>query len=178
MGKADRLRQATIIVGGLLWLMPVGVSGYQQNPDEFNPSDPASSIHGSVHVPSQLALGPEPGSIPPRLVIASDSTSAEPVKEVHAAGEGAQNRPWFFKRLLYAYVEEFKGTPETAEAGPETPRRALPSPWDAPPFPMSEYQGNPLIGVPVATKEWPLMRAMNDTTLGDFLKSNRIRYYG
>src|SRR5262249_31360487 len=55
----------------------------------------------------------------------------------------------FCSRLYKAYYDEFfPSKKETGEEEPEKPRRALPSPWDAPPFPNSEYQGYPLIGVP------------------------------
>ena len=45
----------------------------------------------------------------------------------------AEGNRGFFKRLLDAYIEEFKGGP--LENGPEPPRRALPSPLDSPIFP-------------------------------------------
>src|SRR6185369_2536093 len=73
----------------------------------------------------------------------------------------------FFGRFFRAYVDEFK---LSADNEPEPPRRALPSPWDAPPFPASEYQGFPLVGVPYGTKEYALMKALSGTTVGDFLK--------
>ena len=82
----------------------------------------------------------------------------------------------FFKRLIDAYIDEFKPAQESNE--PEPPRRANPSPWDSPPFPGSEYQGYPLIGVPYSTKEWPLQKALAGTALGQFLKDNRIYVYG
>jgi len=57
-------------------------------------------------------------------------------------------------------------------------RRALPSPWESPPFPGSEYQGYPLIGVPPDREQWPLMRAIQGTPYGDVLNTNNIRVYG
>jgi hypothetical protein len=57
-------------------------------------------------------------------------------------------------------------------------RRAMPSPFDSPPFPGSEYQGYPLIGVPVDNTMWPLMKAIQGTYLSEILNSNRIRAYG
>jgi hypothetical protein len=77
--------------------------------------------------------------------------------------------------------------PETKQPGPEQEkapeptepkRRALPSPWDSPPFPGSEYQGYPIIGVPPDTTRWPLMKALQGTWYGDLLDSNKIRMYG
>jgi putative OmpL-like beta-barrel porin-2 len=69
------------------------------------------------------------------------------------------------------------GAPEMAAVQPP-PRRALPSPFDSPPFPGSEYQGYPLIGVPPDTEVWPLMKAIQGTPYGDFLTTNKTRVYG
>lgn len=96
-----------------------------------------------------------------------DSTSAQP-----------EERPWFLKRLFRAYADEFAPSPDTGASGPEPARRALPAPWDSPPYPSSEYQGSPLVGVPVGTKEYPLMKALGGTWLGDAMKENRIKTYG
>jgi hypothetical protein len=57
-------------------------------------------------------------------------------------------------------------------------RRAMPSPFDSPPFPGSEYQGYPLIGVPADNTMWPLMRAIQGTPYADYLNSHGIRVYG
>jgi hypothetical protein len=54
----------------------------------------------------------------------------------------------------------------------------MPSPFDSPPFPGSEYQGYPLIGVPPDTYRWPLMRALQGTWYGDMLDTSRIRAWG
>jgi hypothetical protein len=83
----------------------------------------------------------------------------------------------FFGRLFRAYVDEFKDAPASNE--PEPPRRALPSPLDSPPFPSSEWQGFPLIGVPYSTKDYPLTKALYGTPgIGEFLKDQRIKIYG
>jgi hypothetical protein len=71
------------------------------------------------------------------------------------------------------------GPPESVPAAGEEPkRRALPAPFPSPPFPNAEYQGFPLIGVPVDTTRWPLMQAYQGTCYGDALDSERIRAYG
>src|SRR5262249_51043422 len=57
-------------------------------------------------------------------------------------------------------------------------RRALPPPFLSPPFPSSEYQGYPLVGVPPDTTQYPLMKAIQGTPYGDVLIDNRIRVYG
>jgi len=54
----------------------------------------------------------------------------------------------------------------------------MPSPFDSPPFPGSEYQGYPLIGTPPDFYMWPLMQALQGTYLDDALISNKIRFYG
>ncbi len=72
--------------------------------------------------------------------------------------------------------------PAPAPPAPKPPakpdRRALPSPWDSPPFPNSEYQGYPLVGVPPDFTMWPLMKAIQGTPYGDWLLTNKIRVYG
>src|SRR5262249_3341275 len=71
------------------------------------------------------------------------------------------------------------GTKADDEKTAEQPkRRALPAPFEAPPFPSSEYQGYPLLGVPVDTTEWLLMKSLQGTCYGDLLNSERIRVYG
>ncbi len=100
-------------------------------------------------------------------VLAKNGTSEAPKEEGNRG---------FFKRLLDAYVEEFKGGP--TESGPEPPRRAMPSPWDSPPFPSSEYQGYPLIGIPYSTTEYPLMSAIYGGPYGDAIKASRVKAYG
>jgi hypothetical protein len=60
----------------------------------------------------------------------------------------------------------------------EEKRRAMPSPFDSPPFPGSEYQGYPLIGVPPDNSRWPLMKALQGTPFMDLLDSAKIRVLG
>jgi hypothetical protein len=125
---------------------------------------PNSPLGGSEAGSSKVTVSPSP--VPPVLAASqSGSVGAGPKTE----------QSWFFKRLLNAYVEEFE---ETAESEPELPRRALPSPWDSPPFPGSDYQGYPLIGVPYSTKQWPLMKALSGNWLGDAMNASRIKAYG
>lgn len=60
----------------------------------------------------------------------------------------------------------------------ESERRALPAPFQSPPFPSAEYQGSPLIGVPPNENVYPLMQAIYDTTYGKAIKKSRIKAYG
>lgn len=78
----------------------------------------------------------------------------------------------FFSRFFAAYSL----TPSSGSDPP--PRRALPGPFPSPPFPTSEYQGFPLVGVPVDTTKYPLMQALDGTYSGKWLDDHRIRVYG
>src|SRR5262249_22607403 len=62
----------------------------------------------------------------------------------------------------------------------DPPRRALPSPRPAPPFPGSEFQGYPLLGVPNSTSVYPFMKAVYsaDTPISDAIKNSRIKFEG
>jgi Putative beta-barrel porin-2, OmpL-like. bbp2 len=68
--------------------------------------------------------------------------------------------------------------PEQAAGEKEPKRRTLPAPLLSPPMPSSEWQGYPLIGVPVDTTRYPLMQALQGTWEGDLLDSSRTRVYG
>jgi hypothetical protein len=60
----------------------------------------------------------------------------------------------------------------------EPERRALPSPWNSPPFPSSEYQGFPLIGVPPSDTVYPLTKALYGCPHGEEFKESRLKVYG
>lgn len=60
----------------------------------------------------------------------------------------------------------------------EPKRRALPPPFDSPPFPSAEYQGSPLIGVPPNDTVYPLMKIIYKTCYGEAIKKSRIKAYG
>jgi hypothetical protein len=80
---------------------------------------------------------------------------------------------------LFPTVGEQAATGGVAK-GPANPdRRGLPpSPIDSPPFPGSEWQGNPVIGIREDTGEQALMRNLQGTPAGDWLLTNRIKIYG
>jgi hypothetical protein len=85
-------------------------------------------------------------------------------------------------RLYKAYYDEFFPSPNgNQEEEPEKPRRALPSPWDSPPFPTSEYQGYPLIGVPAPDPgQYPIMKAIYgaNSPWSEAIKESRIQFTG
>lgn len=70
------------------------------------------------------------------------------------------------------YDEEVIASPE------EPPRRALPAPFASPPFPSSEYQGYPLVGVPPSDDVYPLMKAIYRLPNGDAIKKSHVKLYG
>jgi len=118
---------------------------------------------------------------------AANSASTE--KEPHSGENGFADciKPkredgGFFFRLYKAYYDEF--FPSKKDNGgeePEQPRRAMPSPWDSPPFPGSEYQGYPLIGVPAPDPgAYPIMKAIYgaNTELSEWIKNSRISFQG
>ncbi len=127
----------------------------------------AKGAIGILCVVPALAWG-EPAA--PQETIPAERLSAESVQ--------SEERPWFFRRWFNAYVEEFHPSPAVDSADPEPVRRALPAPWDSPPYPGGEYQGSPLIGVPVGTKEYPLMKALGGTSLGEWMRDYRLKTYG
>ena len=159
------------LFGLLSWVLPALV--YAQEP--VGSDTPPVSPSASLQAPLASAPDQEPGSSPLLLGSSQEPGSLPPAQPDLSVTGKKEERPWFFRRLFNAYVDEFKGT---APAGEELPRRALPSPWDAPPFPSSEYQGYPLIGVPYSTKEYPLMRATNEGPFGDAIRASRIKGYG
>ena len=131
------------------------------------PSAPTPGPSGIILTAGQEAYpvsGPGQGSdVPPPalggpITLAVPSLSALPAEAVGA--------------------KPARGGGAPPEKGPEPPRRALPSPFDSPPFPGSEYQGYPLIGVPPDFTMWPLMKALQGTPAADVLLTNKIRAYG
>jgi len=66
-------------------------------------------------------------------------------------------------------------TGETPAAEP--PSRVPPSPLSSPPFPGSDWLG-PTIGEPYSTPNYALMKAMDGTGIGNWLKDRRIFVYG
>lgn len=66
-------------------------------------------------------------------------------------------------------------TSAPAESGPAS--RSLPSPFESPPFPYSDFLG-PTIGSPDTTPDWAVQKALSGTAIGKFMKDNRIKTYG
>src|SRR5205807_3641675 len=79
--------------------------------------------------------------------------------EATASSADESNRPGFFGRLFRAYYDSFN-PPATIENEPEPPRRGMPPAFESPPYPSTEYQGYPLVGVPFSAPASPLMKAL------------------
>jgi hypothetical protein len=93
--------------------------------------------------------------------------------------KGVKPERGFFGTLFFAYYDEFFPRKNLTKDETTTPeRRGLPEPWPSPPFPMHEYQGYPLIGVPPETSVYPFMQAVYATPWGDPIKDSRIKFYG
>ena len=110
---------------------------------------------------------------PPAYRLGVDPLVAQTEPAPSSEPAPAPVRSNFFSRFFGAYLDEFKDSPSDES---EPPRRALPAPLDSPPFPSSEWQGFPLVGVPYGTKEYPLTKALYGAgTVGEFLKDQRIK---
>jgi hypothetical protein len=148
-------------------------------------SGQAGSANSTDQQPVSAASQPPPA--PPQA--ADNGTKNGVENKEPKSGEGPlhdwlkpkEGKSGFFPRLYKAYYDEFFPSPNANGAEePEPPRRTNPSPWDSPPFPVSEYQGYPLIGVPPDTNTWPLMKATYgaDTPLSEAIKDSKIKFYG
>lgn len=123
----------------------------------------------------------------PAFQAATPSLAPQPVFERVPCPDGAlEENLGFCGTLCKAYRDEFfpeknqaaSGAASSPETKPEPARRALPAPFQSPPFPSAEWQGFPLVGVPVSDTEWPLTKAIYSTDFGQKLKENRIKTYG
>ena len=129
------------------------------------------------------AAGDKPAGPPPaggKAAAAADNPAGESEKKMYLPDRIATSDPQgFFGRLLKDYAVRFTGR-EKADDGPEPARRAKPSPWNSPPFPGSEYQGYPLLGVPYSTSVYPIMNAIYgaNTPFTDAIKESRIKFDG
>jgi len=71
-----------------------------------------------------------------------------------------------------------KSKDEKPKGDDKPKRRALPAPFESPPFPSAEFQGFPLVGVPYSDTIYPLTEAIYKRPWGECLKKNRIKIYG
>jgi hypothetical protein len=169
---------------------------------QSGPSSPAIPTNDGQWHPSRLPpvvvspLSPAPPdhaveAITPEPIAPPKESVPEPAK--NGNGEPKNDNPhgygeWlkpkdgkngFAHRLYKAYYDEFFPPPKADEPEPpEPPRRAMPSPWESPPFPGSEYQGYPLLGVPESDTVYPFMKALYGGPYGDAIKESGIKFSG
>jgi hypothetical protein len=86
----------------------------------------------------------------------------------------------FMRRLYAVYYGEFFPSGEPEPETPPAPRRGMPEAWPSPPFPGSEFQGYPLIGVPPPEINSPIMKAIYgaDAPWSEAIKDSRIAFQG
>ena len=106
---------------------------------------------------------------------------AEKAPERHYLDEALKledDKSTFCRRLYAAYYNQFFPPKDPPPEEPPQPRRALPSPWSAPPFPGDEYQGYPLLGIPSPYGTYPFMQALYGGPNGQAIKDSRITFEG
>jgi hypothetical protein len=130
---------------------------------------------------------PTAGDPQPKTGVPKPNTSAANGSSKGASdllGSTQDDGGGFLCRLFKAYADEFKPKKDDGNGSgdtPEPPRRALPSPWSSPPFPGSEYQGYPLLGVPAPDNSvYPVMKAFlgANTPFTEAVKESRINFNG
>jgi hypothetical protein len=105
-------------------------------------SSPAEPSTGQTNGPAV-----EPSSDKNGAANQNGSVAKNESKEPHSGENGfaeflkpKRETGGFCFRLYKAYYDEFfPSKKENGAEEPEKPRRTLPSPWDSPPFPNSEY---------------------------------------
>jgi hypothetical protein len=135
----------------------------------------------------QVEPGAKPAAVNTGAEAAATGTSLPavlldpaPSNGLTGATQDAREEPSLFTLPLPGFSASPSGPTAgvTLPAPTNPPRRAMPSPFDSPPFPGSEYQGYPIIGVPPDTTVWPLMQAIQGTWYSDALNDARVRVYG
>src|ERR1700733_2942643 len=109
---------------------------------------------------------------------ADDTNAAPPGPSV--TGRKAHEHFWqrYDEANLGALGAPSNPPPDTN--APPSKRRALPAPFDAPPYPNGEWQigGTEIIGDQNLTPDWPLMQALYDGPHGQGWRDLGIKFYG
>ncbi|HEV3143362.1 MAG TPA: outer membrane beta-barrel protein, partial [Gemmataceae bacterium] len=161
---------------------PPPVFNYSPSPPQaFNNGSPPSSalVLPQTNNPST----PAPYDSQPTQIPSDPSTQ-------DGNGNGSNNAPQepgsFAQRFLSEYdllrewFPNWLGKPENGNDENQLPpaRRGLPAPMQSPPFPSSEWQGYPVVGVPYDSTTYPLMAAIYKGPWGDEIKQSRVKIYG
>src|SRR5262245_48035265 len=162
-------------------LPPAPVNNNAVSP--YSPVIPRQIPHSSIVSPYQSQSAPTP----------TDSPAANRDSNSYANGNGnngsngGEDSGGFAKRFLSGYpmlqewFPKWLGKPENGNGDdnqPEPARRGLPAPMESPPFPSSEWQGYPVVGVPYDSSTYPLMGAIYKGPWGDEIKESRVKAYG
>jgi hypothetical protein len=166
--------------------LPGGIPLTTQSDDDFEILGKALLGEGQQTLPLESLPQPAlPAPFTPNGEPTSSQEVATYVQTPNAAVRVSDEQILpFHKRFFQGYpalVQWFpKHLPKPPEEPdePDPPRRAPPSPWDSPPFPMSEYQGYPLIGVPPGTIVDPFMKAIYRGPWGEPIKNSRVELHG
>jgi hypothetical protein len=151
LGASLALGQTDALAPGALPPVTRGDAGDLRVPSQVHPEQPKPADAGMV-APAALNLWP--------MAAQPEQTELEVFLPQPSPAKG-------------------EGAPEPKPVSASQPkRRALPSPFDSPPFPGSEYQGYPLIGVPSDFTIWPAMKFFQGTPIEDFLLTNHTRVFG
>src|SRR5262245_44254743 len=117
---------------------------------------------GTLLVVSSLIIGQTDGHhrsaslLPPEIPATQPETNAPDAYAGYRIYD--DGRPGIVGRFFRSYIDEFRPKDDNGN-NENPPRRAMPSPFEAPPFPTAEYQGFPVIGLPVDTTKWALQKA-------------------
>jgi hypothetical protein len=164
------------------WMKPPGSVAQSQTPVPAPPELVVAPTE--IPLPSNATPGAQNAAPAPNAASKNDTEKKDDKNDEKKEDKEEEQGGHFFKRLWRAYVEQFNPKndkkDDQAEATPEPPRRALPSPWSSPPFPTNEYQGYPLIGVPAPTTVYPFMKAVYgaNTPWSEAIKESRIQFTG
>jgi hypothetical protein len=173
MLPAHLLASAAVLLGQID--SPAPFSGSSTSSNVPAPYQAGHSYFAQLGVPTTLEDAREEKEQP------SDKQKQESVQNSAQTEVAEISRPGFLRNFFKAYWDEFfpkKKNGGAEEETPEPPRRAMPSPWSSPPFPGSEFQGYPLIGVPVSQTDYPFMKGIYATPWGDAIKETRIKFDG
>jgi len=110
---------------------------------------------------------------------AADTTNAAPPGPEVTGRRAHEN---FWKRYDEANLEALgaPSNPPPDTNAPPSKRRALPAPFDSPPYPNGEWQigGTEIVGDQNLTSDFPLMQALYDGPHGQAWRDSRIKFYG
>ena len=123
-----------------------------------------------------LALLSAAGTLPAQTPAMETQAAVPPA----TTGSSSDCSSSFFSRLASAYREDANPAPADPDA-PATPRRAMESPFNSPPFPSAEWQLGGVaypIGVPNGNSQYPLEKALGCSRLGHWMQDHRIEVYG